>query len=510
MGRQADDLTAQLRTAIAQSQQRMAETVESAVARLERVVDAVDQGGSDSAARVATTSDHHAELLRGTVADVVERMGQLAAATVDVDTRLGGTAEGVERAAGAAAARLERIGDAAMTRVVADVGVLMGRLQDATTAAETRVAEVAQRVAAQLSTHVDVIAGQLHDEARATATTLAEAVRAAVAEVGQRAAAVGDGAARDAATHSARLADAAEDLARTVGAVTAQIRSRVEVVADAAEQVADAGAGATAAAAHLEVVAARFGTSTDAAVARSAEVTDTMVQRFAQIMDAAAQANGDATAGNIETLTTTVAWAGRTVQGLIERLVDDLTSTATTAVQRVDRAGEAARTQLVDLLEAHEERLLAEVGRALRPLTIETGRVAEQQSGLAETTAHLKALMGQREAEAVRREQAAERMEEAVASAAELVSAGTLQLREEQAAARALARDVADHLGDGGDQAAALMAQLTSVSERLEAATAAADAGRQSLERLVRRAEELAADAAARRRRAPLVPPPGS
>src|SRR5690606_27085825 len=102
--------------------------------------------------------------------------------------------------------------------------------------------------------------------------------------------------------------------------------------------------------------------------------------------------------------------------------------------------------------------------------------------------AAIEALMGQREAEAARRDEAVERMEQAVVLAAEMVSAGTVQLQEEQDTALVSAREVADQLADGGMRAAALMAQLTSVTERLEAATVAADASRQSLEQLVQRA----------------------
>ncbi|HUG84899.1 MAG TPA: hypothetical protein VMM13_10060 [Euzebya sp.] len=508
VGLHTEELTAQLRTAVAHAQQRVTEVVESATGRLQRAADNVQDVQAAAAQMVTATTQSQTSQLADAVAQVSTGLQQLTASAADVDQRLRTAADRVQDVTDTTATRMERLSDAALARIIADVAELITRLQDATGASEERLVAAVTQIGEQLSTRVDAATGQMDADTRGAVTTLTDAVRAGVAEVVERAAAVGDTAARDSATHTERLAAAAEELTRTVAAVVTQLDTRTAGVAGAAGQLADASISIEAAATQLDAVATRFTTSTEAAIDRSGAVADIMVQRFTDLMDAAVQTTRQATADDIQTLTTTVSWANHSLQGLIEHLIEDLSTTSMTAVQRVEVAGEAARSRLVDLVDDIEGRLLEEVRRALMPLTVETGRVAEQQSDLAETASQLESLMGQREAEAARRDAAAARMEEAVVGAAEMVAAGTGQLRDEQEAGLDRARQVAEQLADGSDQTVALMGQLDAVSERLEAATAAADASRQSLERLVTRAEELAADAAARRRRALAVPPP--
>ncbi|CAN5138430.1 hypothetical protein BH23ACT9_BH23ACT9_26300 [soil metagenome] len=500
--------TDELRDAVRQAQHQLGDAVQSAVHRLEAASTATDQEGRSSATRIVTEAGQSVDRLQQVLDDAVTAIGRASTSVDAVDVRLVTAAGRVETVAEAAATRLERLGEAALSRVITDVGELMAGLQASVAAAEQRLLGVADHVGERIDGHLTATATTIDDRSQAAVRALDAAVQAAVADVDRRVVGVAEQATREVSAHTGRLSEAADELVRTTAVTAAQLTGVTDVVTDASATVLQAGADGTAVAAQLEVVAERFAEQTGSAVERTTAVTETMVQRFADAVDAAGEASSRATAGNLETLTTAVAWASRTLQELVERFVDDLKATTAASVQRVEGAGGAAHDRLQTMLEAVEQRLAHEVGRTLSPLTIETGRVAEQQAGLAATASEMEALMAQREAESVRRDAAAERMEAAVAAAADLVAAGTRQLREDQAAAADGLHQIVAGLAEGTDRAASLIAELSGVTGRLEAATAAADASRRALQQVVTRAEELAADAAARRRRAPTVPPP--
>ena len=210
----------------------------------------------------------------------------------------------------------------------------------------------------------------------------------------------------------------------------------------------------------------------------------------------------------MQTLVTTIAWANRTIQQTVETLTDDLASASRTAASEIKESADEGHRRIEALLDTSEKRLSDEVTSGLRPLTGETDRVAEQQATLATTIARVEALMAQRDAETTRRDEVAARMERTIADAAALLTTRATHLRAEQRSAVEEGQDVARGLEAGTSRAGELIAQLAAVTDRLEAATVAADTSRQALEQVVTRAEELAADAAARRRRASAVPPP--
>ena len=298
-----------------------------------------------------------------------------------------------------------------------------------------------------------------------------------------------------------RLDERITDHARMMAAATDQLEIAVQ-------QLTAVQSEATGASEQMADTASNLHSMSIEALDRMASTTGGMEHRVGEMIEEAMRIGSTQTAAEVESLSTTVAWASRSIQQFVETLTDDLASTSTASLRRIEAAGEAARERIERTVSQAQGAITEEVSRSIEPLHAETSRVAEQQAGLAQTVHDTAALFARREDDVRERTAAIERMEQITRDVVALIDDQTSTVRDEQQAALDQADQIASRLESGAERAAAVLDRLDDVTARLDATSAAADRSREELQQVLTRAQEVHQRAEARSRTAAAVPPP--
>ncbi|MEE8603526.1 hypothetical protein [Euzebya tangerina] len=387
------------------------------------------------------------------IADVALRVDRLGGATGEYSRRLRSDIEAYEVSTLGAISSLERAAATIGTSLVDDIAEVLTALRVAVTDTGADLAGIADDGQVRLQRMIDRLDQRVSD-------------------------------------HTGLLTAATEQL----GVAVADLAAARDTAADASQQMAD--------------TAANLHTMSVAALDRITESAGALEQRISEMLDAVLTAGTEQTAAEVQALSTTLAWATRSIQQVVETLTDDLASTTKASLRRIDEAGEAALERLRATVDHAEESITQEVRHSVEPLREETHRIAEQQGELARTIHDTTALLRRRADEAQAQEDAAARLDQVTRQVLSVIEEHTEGVRSEQAEALERAEAVADRLDDGAGRAEAVIGRLADVADQLHDAADAADRSRQELQALVTRAQEVSAAAAARRRTAAVVPPP--